>query len=545
MRANFDASALKIIQDSVVSSLYIDDKIVEPFEEVDSSDEYFKISSGLYNSFKKENKSIDFYKFNVAKSWKDDKDYLFRNRDMLVLDWQLDDSKQMNQTDTLEIIHEAVKSNNTHFISIYTATPEKDLVDIFYLIKSFFSKGFNKDSYEKYSSLTEKIEDEGIDSSFLKNLGGRFKELALYDSERSRIYGEIKSIISGELGDNYKIFARSLRDFHADGDQACEILGYCINGLEQSKVEEDMLIKSAYIGDKFIVINHTIIHISNKHDPEPSELFQFFTDAVLKVYGNLLTLMSLEIRTLIRESSGFIGKDIDSINEAAFFFHREKKSQSFYDFIIEIWKGQTTSFVYEKYKTITTLQPEFWETYSDLSKMSNKIDDLKKNKKEFEKSLAELNYYYNVLNVNRAEGDAIKFGDVFVEDGKSGAYNNLFLCITAHCDCAQPENIYNNFYFLKGEKVSTEKALGEGDGTFCSFLKDSNGEPIAVRWGNKPIVININDPKIIHKLFDIKIGSNEHSVKYLCTLKENYTQRMANNSFSFAMRVGIDFASYQ
>ncbi|HEX8266292.1 MAG TPA: response regulator receiver domain, partial [Pyrinomonadaceae bacterium] len=107
----FTNTAKKIIEDSILSSLYIDDKIVEPFEKAtDKNKKYYNVSKGLYSSFKKKNKSIDFYKFKAQRDWRSDADYIFRNRDLLVLDWQLDDAKDLKQTDTLEILRRAVET---------------------------------------------------------------------------------------------------------------------------------------------------------------------------------------------------------------------------------------------------------------------------------------------------------------------------------------------------------------------------------------------------------------------------------------------------
>jgi len=106
---SFNTIADQIIQDSIVSSLYIDDKVVEPFESItEANASYFEVSKGLYSSFKEKNKSLDFYKFQLNKNWKDDADYIFKNRDLLVLDWQLDDKKELRQTDTLEILKRAL-----------------------------------------------------------------------------------------------------------------------------------------------------------------------------------------------------------------------------------------------------------------------------------------------------------------------------------------------------------------------------------------------------------------------------------------------------
>src|SRR4051812_4948112 len=105
MSYNLEEAATKIIKDSIISSVYIDDKIVEPFDTLtDSNKVEFNISKDLFSSFRKENKSIDYYKFDLGNDWKKDIEYILKNRDLVVLDWQLDDSKGLKQTDTLAIL---------------------------------------------------------------------------------------------------------------------------------------------------------------------------------------------------------------------------------------------------------------------------------------------------------------------------------------------------------------------------------------------------------------------------------------------------------
>jgi hypothetical protein len=246
----------------------------------------------------------------------------------------------------------------------------------------------------------------------------------------------------------------------------------------------------------------------------------------------------------MRESSGFIGKDVDLINEAAFFYHRDQNKPEFYNFLIEIWKSQSIGFIYESYTKLKTLSDPLWDAYKIDKSIPEKIIKLKEDSKEFNNSLSQLNYYYNVLNIKREVNDSIKFGDVFVNvDQKGTALGDFFLCITAHCDCVQPENIYNNFYFVRGKiHASLEQALVEGDTGFNSFLKGFNNENIVIQWHPKPVIIPMSDNCIIGKDFQISIGASSYNLKYLATLKENYCQRMANNAFSHAMRVGILFA---
>lgn len=543
---SFETIASKIIENSIVSSLYIDDKVVEPFEELnDTNNNYYGVSKGLYSSFRAKNKSLDFYKFQLDKDWKQDSEYIFRNRDLLVLDWQLDDPKELRQSDTLAILQQAIETDSLHFVSIYTATEARHFQDIFYIIKAYFEIGFNAEAQRNYDNLIIAIENEGIDSSFINDLGARFKEIALNENNKN-ILNDLKQTLQKTLKDKYKFFAQCLKALNSTNTiNACEIFGYCLNyETFNTNLSNRYGINFTFIKNNFILINQTIIQLTNKSDPKPIDHFEFFTNALLLVCGNPLTLASLEIRNLLRVSSGFIGNDADSINDAALFYHKSRK-ENFFKFIIDIWKSHTHSFVDFNSHKLISLNEDFWTQYENKNNLTEKLTSLMEsgNEDKFHKELSKLNIYYNTLHILKLMNEKIRFGDIFICTG--GNYkNDFFLNITAHCDCEEPkENLKNNFYFLIGKKGKLDEELKRREEGFNSYFKMEE-ELVAIKWGNRPVVLNVNQSEMIDFKVITKDGmQNDIPLMYKGTLKENYTQRMANNSFSFAMRVGIDFAS--
>jgi len=543
---SFITVANQIIQDSIVSSLYIDDKVVEPFETItEANTSYYDVSKGLYSSFKENKKSLDFYKFQLGKYWKDDADYIFKNRDLLVLDWQLDDKKELRQSDTLEILHKAVATDNLHFVSIYTSTEARHFQDIFYIIKAHFEIDFNEKSKTTYYKFINDIEAEGIDSSFIKELSGLFKEVALI-VDNKKLLDELKTIFQDKLKDKVRLFYQCLKTLYPKNlIKQCEIFGYCLNEEQiNNSPKSNYDLNFRFIGNGFVLIEHTIVQLTNKSNPKPVDHFDFFTRALLEVCGNPLTLTSLEIRKLLREGSGFIGKDVDSINDAALFYHKSRK-ENFFDFIVSIWKNYTHSYVDYNSHKLKSLNSDFWKSYEDQKKLPEKLTLLMKdeNIESLHKELSYLNTYYNTLHINKLNSDKIRFGDILV--CQEGNYkNDYFLNITAHCDCEKPkENLKNNFYFLIGKKSLLRDELEKKEEGFNSYIKTKE-ELIAIKWGNRPVVLNIPISNMVDFVVNSKDGMQKDiPLRYLGTLKENYTQRMANNSFSFAMRVGIDFAT--
>jgi hypothetical protein len=534
-------SASTIIKRSILSSIYIDDKISEPFSGTDSTDIQFVTAKGVYESFKREKKSIDFYKFDQNRNWEEDSEYLFRNRDLLVIDWQLI-GEELSQPETLKIIKKATSVDSLHFMSIYTTTEQKDFPEIFYQIKAFFNSSLNDNAQKHFEDVISTLEDEGVETKFFDKLKGKFKELALkYGDTRKSVLEELRKEIQTELGDKYRLFAGGLKNISTDPSTACEVFGYILNDIKAyNNWETTNEVKIDFIEGNFILVNHTIIQITNKTEPEPKDLFQFFTDALQKVSGNLLTLITLEIRSLLRESSGFIGKDADGIKDAIL-FHQQQKKGEFLEFLMSIIKSHTTSYFDYKQANLVSLKPDFWKQYFDEKNIKAELDNYDKadNKASVVEELLKLNVYYNVLHIKRSDGDIVKFGDVF-SNQKTGLF---FMCITAHCDCLQSENIKNNFYFISGNRSpDAKKLVADGDDVFCSYIKDNN-KITAIEWNPKPIVLKISNNRILsNKLKGIDGKDVEYELIYFSTIKENYAQRMANNAFAHAMRVGIDFA---
>ncbi|PKP45157.1 MAG: hypothetical protein CVT94_18860 [Bacteroidetes bacterium HGW-Bacteroidetes-11] len=157
--------------------------------------------------------------------------------------------------------------------------------------------------------------------------------------------------------------------------------------------------------------------------------------------------------------------------------------------------------------------------------------------------------HYSTINVEitTRPNKKIQFGDIFSKEEKSNKINEVFLSITPHCDSIRPSKIDNLLHFVHGYVIvdSEEKkiALEKSETDYYSFLS-IKGMPYCIKWKPKPFTIFI-DEKINDTSNPIKIRyrENEFYLKHLTLLKENYTQRIANHSFSQSMRVGITLPS--
>ena len=145
---NFDIAANEIVSNSICTALCIDNALEEPYVYVENpSEPCFKLPKELYESFKKKNCILDFHKYVDFNKWKSNKDRILKNKDLLILDWQLTKGN-LPFEDTLEILLEAVKIDSLPFIYIYT--DKTDLSEVSLHMNSYFSGIAFDDSKQKY-----------------------------------------------------------------------------------------------------------------------------------------------------------------------------------------------------------------------------------------------------------------------------------------------------------------------------------------------------------------------------------------------------------
>ncbi len=543
----YNATAKEIIKSSIRSAIFIDDNLGVPFKSNQSLTNV-QISRALYNSFIKNSVSIDFYKYSPRKDWKKSKDFLFKDRDLVVLDWQLENNEY--EENTLEILKNAVGTPSLHFICIYTSKRANEFDDIAYGIKAYFSE-YNNDFIKLPTNQIIQFLDnelpEGITQEIKNKLQSHIKEFSLFNSlNLSSKYEKLKHDLIALLGnDCYDLLQGELcKQFKLKTYAAFEAFGFGINEefLSDSQLPITM---NFYMDKRFIVINNTIILMTNKSDPRPASLYSYFTEAVLKYSGNFLSLLSLDLKNMLRDSSGFISQELEMIDEVAFFHHKDtiQPKEAFFDFVLELWKSNLASILYSQNDLIKLFNETTLESYRKTKSINAKLKKFKKRgNTALDNDLAKLNYYYNILE-NRNLEDFLRFGDIFnIVDDKNSATAEYLLCITAHCDCLHSENIKNQYFFVRGRVIANAIGLIEGDSGNNSFIRDAKRNINCIAWSHKPFTIYLDDNKILKNTHTVNIGKNAKRVVYISTLKENYTQRIANHAFSHPMRVGIFFA---
>lgn len=542
---SFDTVTSNILKEAINSAIYVDDKVLLPYEDV-IPDSFVPVK--IYNSLKRNDCSLDMYRYGGEDISTVEK---FYNRDLLILDWHLDSNDEDNMKPTFSILEKAISAKNLHFGVIYTSEKVHDLQEkVIYNIASYFS-GLSKNTQEaNMAALMEYIDITGIGQNEIDDI------LATLKSLTKELFFQFKDRkISAEINDTINKFTKR-KDFEAflmgldlpvflyKERLAC--LGFVLNKTETPEIAIPFEVIPC--GSDTIKINNLFIKAYSK--VEDTDLYNEFKGALIKESNLFLSLLGLELRNRFRETSGFIGHDLEKVSHLAFFHHRkthfEGNEELFNEFLKDIWKDQAGSFLLEKNITLFSVLDEFKE----LVNIDAQLEGFSKSIESHRDSIAHLNYVYNRLAVNRKENDEIRFGDVFHFDIE-GQLRTFLVCITPHCDCLRPEKIKNMYFFVEGKDIGLRTGVDKNDGDYVSFIKN-NTNITCVDWRNgaddcKPFSLYIPSNRMTgaDKIIKTSVLGAERELKYSTTLKENYAQRIANKAFFYPLRVGIDFASFK
>ncbi len=552
----FDEVAKSIIKNSIRSAICIDDKYASAYsttDEIAKKDLKFEEPKKLYNSFRELGQcDLDIYQFeSLDKSWK--KDYMIPNKDLMILDWELDQNTVPKYKDSIGILSDVIDSNQIPFVVIYTNA--SDLNNISRILISEFNsveKTFDYDSL--FTELNENFErmphgESDIDFELFfddKNNQKLFFDYVYNYERRNELKDEILNRIIEvmELKVNSRgvcaKVARVLKDKTSENKDYIKALS--LIGLNQEKSNNlTFSIERVESKDHILKINNTTVLIYHKSDNgdgvKPEELFDVFSKAIIANPHNYLSLLSLELKDQLRKEFSIIGTRFSDIDEIAFFYHmqnyKDKETQTFnkrriYDFVIKSWlQDLSAQSINGKSDVIELIE-------DGIAKVDEIPTELNINLQE---ALIKYSAFISTSNCDFVD-KKLKFGDIF----KNTESEDYFLCITPHCDCVNPKDkIKNNFYFIKGRVLSNNKdlnkAIAEAEQEYYSFLNVEN-KAVCIDWSCKPFTAYITENNIEHLNF--RYLDTDLSLKYITNLKENFAQRLSNESFGYGYRVGID-----
>ena len=508
--ATYKEAAKSIVKEAICSAIYIDEKAIEPFNDpVKPGTEEANRSVELYNSFKKESISLSIFKYNVD-SYKASKDYVFKNRDLILLDWELEGIGQGGEK-ALEIISDIICDQpHIHFCAIYTAERDKDSV-----LKNIITY-FSNTTKSEYDDFRLELESD----QNVINAVPRFNHLILHRE------GETKRKIF-QLGITDEI--STIHSTINTDDKLCSLIK-CAIAFDDNTYKSNKKLpcpKSFDPNTYTLMIENTIIQIINKQETSPDKLVDLLSDNISNYKWGIMQLLGLEMQNISRKKSSFVSPDVLQVSKNTLAYYKKNHGEEFQSFIKNILIEQNAaSLINENLSLVGTLEEE------------NKCDS--------NTELIAMNVFYNTIHLNCNKN--ISFGDIFKCE------EDYFICITALCDCIRPnEKINNTFFFAKGKLIKPSKILNIAETGFVSFLDEKN----AVIWDSnngddgkvsyiKPICFTIpnsliEDRKI--KAFQLdKTGNRiECDFQYITTIKQNYAQRIANHAFAYPIRVGVDF----
>lgn len=521
----YTAKASEIIRDSIKTAVYIDEKAWDPFslEAYDTEINEHVISKNLLDQFKKDGIKLSVHKFveGDEKSSTDHslKKYLFKNTNLVILDWNLDNDQNEHNYSSLKLLNDIITQPNIHFCSIYSSDPDFDLI-----IKktcSYFS-GVSTEQYENIKRLIEPYEDAIT----------LLKKIDITKEANKQIIGELNKIDAKILEGAFEIVNKNYQALLID-------LAISIDeDLPKAKTPVNYYKEIiSNIGNEYtLLINNTFVTILQKSKNTPEEFVNKFSSHISKdKEKSYFKLLGLDMQREFLEKGAFINPDILNINLNSFLDHRrkikEKYDQEHFSFHVKdvLLKNAEMNL---SDSNLSFLDSSFLDSIDDMSEVDND-------------QLALINTFYNGA-YNFKENRLLNFGDIFSNDG---AY---YLCVTALCDCItyieeekEISNIGFKYYFVKGSKlIEIEEGFSKGDGGYISYIDGKT----CISWTQgeyvKPFQLYIPNPHMMDKklnAFDFSRNPNEFVLEYKFTIKQNYAQRIANHAFSHPIRVGIDF----
>jgi hypothetical protein len=543
---SFQSAAHGIIKSSLRSAICIDDNYASAYTPRDTANGLnFDEPAELYVKFREEGCcDLDIFQYkSYQETWK--KEHMLFNKDLLIIDWELDPKNVAGKyLDTIRILEDVVESNKIPFVVIYTNTEDLHEVDKalianfnYVSVKEFEQKCKNAErefgflSSDKDSIDVEKTFDDLKENLYQyihyfkqrKTLNIEIteyliKSFQIKPDQKEKFFIKLKKIFSPQNSNNHFIF-----------DLAISVLNENTNIHSINRIEIEA--HSYKINGTIVIIYH-----KQKHEGgiKPNDLFSEFANAIVNNPYSYLSLLSLEFKDLLRENFSMIGTEFSRISEHAFLYHLNnyrKTDSSFdtkyiYDFILKSW-------ISELYNQ------KMNEESISLSLLDERYNDLKEfipgsSNETFLKELVRYSSFISNSFINNREDLTLRFGDLFFcKQNKT-----FFLCITPLCDCIRPKDkIDDNFYFVKGSIGNDSEALREAESGFYSFVSFSN-ETYSIRWKCKPFTVYIENNNINNLPFTHCGKKTE--LKHISVLKENYTQRIANQSFGYGFRVGVD-----
>ncbi len=508
----------EVITESIHSIICIDDHYVDAYDNIESikkNEKDYRESQEMYKALSENTGcQASMVRFDENK----DISTLLRNQDLLILDWRLDDHADRPEK-TLEILKHAVLAD-IPYVCIYTKDP---ITDIFPLCAYFFSGVTNEELQHMSEGVGALSKDKmdllksddiylpsDIEDVLVEQLKSEFEELGIDCSEKREIYKAYLTLRVNKVDEKYLVSGSKTH--------------ICDN----YSVEKGVL-----------CVKDTVILFMQKDQINAKQVLRKIAEAVKEVVENTVVNIiwlnySNQFKQALRKRNSFL----QDVKPEAFAYCVKKLSNSESDlelFVRELYRQELDDLV---------MAHNIDFPIELKSALFSKID--KTNRSDLYEQLITINSRIMLNHFLSQIEHNLQLGDMFYceNEGKK----EYWLCITALCDCTRPTiNIDNDYLFVRGYLLTDEKdikrAVKEAESKWDSYV-EVDDKVVIIRWA-KPIkslcvenVVVVGNGSIEGKFRDRAI-----TLKYIGTLKEKYVQRIVNNTFSNAERVGVTLAN--
>ncbi len=525
--ANLEEVQKKIIYESINQVLCIDDKFSGPYA---TGDEINNTEKDIFEALTKEgNCMVSMVQYTNGINFKE----IMNKKDLLILDWELG-GVTGGCEEALEILYQAVLSD-IPFLCIYTN--ERDCQLIYNTIEDYFSKYTREEVEEFYSEVED---DELFDFELIKE---KVKDFINLEDEEKRNYKtnlfNLMSIPSEK---------RRLPLFNMDSLEKLSLFlnnrykranGYgkdiSVTNLPNKKSRQAL-----NINGKILTVFQKTEELGLERSIAPKDLIKEYTNCFLLHPNSIFNLIGLRYKNTFKRLIYKQGRALRHISDEAFFYHYRQlqleddhidENLYFQDFLNNLYQGEVGNILNSGYEKIEDCI---------LKELSEQCKSMKTQNNEEE--LLKINYYYSVNEMAKDNSRKVAFGDIFYNF--DGTYA---ICITPHCQCLRPQKIDYDYLFLFGKLEETSRSAlekPESDGNYFSYIKRER-EYKAIRWDIKLKMLYLSDSENTIKkdaAMNAIYHGNNYQLQYICQMKENYVQRLANHSIKEANKVGIIFA---
>lgn len=541
-----------IVSGAIQSAVCIDDQYQEPYQTPSGEESLDRESPArLYRSFREKGKcDLDIYNFKGYDIFLDDQEYLFNNKELLILDWELNPESQVKYTDALKVLQRAVECEYVQFVTLYTQ--EENINNIAGQVFSYFrNSGTAEEQEKKLEGLIEKtdkflteIESDCTVDELRTVLDEQTDGYSLYPHRRKGIVKNIRQQIAGMLPEWKKLcpfFSSELiceagcsnpEEFYIWYE--CYKKGY----FDCQREAGEFTVMPLKAEVPALLINNTLVFILNKKGTgtgiSPEDVYDQICQVISGVPNIRSLLLSLRLKEVLHKRLCIVGKGLGGLDEKALVYHasnyRLDKEESLMSYIVTCFAEHIVQEMTEK---------------TQLEELNALLCE-KKPEVPTPEQLAELNCFLTFTDKDKlpAEKHQLKGGDIFrltwpVNEGKENTDMEYVICITQGCDALRPEQKINyNFSFTGGMRVTKlSRALEKTEEEHFSFLSGNE----VVKWNLnfftlyiKENIFNVNTP------VPVTVNGAPNQLVYIGNQKDIFSQRVINATFNRAMRMGVD-----